>query len=575
MTIRSRWTAHVPRCSLQQWIFRSACEPVADVRAFMDPEDPDNNFLTLENYRLLSKRVALGLLAEGLQTGDRVLLFSGNSLYFPSVFLGVLMAGGIFTGANPTYVARELAYQLKDSGASFLFVAEAALGTALQAADEAGLSRDRIFVLGGNRPAGEVATSTRPAPGRAGRVQGIRHWTEILPASTEDQARQWQWTEPADPENTTCCLNYSSGTTGVPKGVEISHYSYVSNGVNVSYMAHLDPDHEEKAKRTRVLCFLPMYHAYAQTFFVANYPHEAQPVYVMPGFDFAKMLAYVQRYRITSIVAVPPIVVALAKHPLARKFDLSSIESVGSGAAPLDLGVMQEVQSLWPSGNVIVRQGWGMSEVTCTVTSWDPASTAKESSSVGELVPSWKMRLVSTDGKETFIEKPNVPGELWVSGPGLMRRYWRKPKETADTLWVDPVDGTRWLRTGDVAYVESYETGAMIHIVDRIKELIKVKGNQVAPAELEGILLERHDIADAAVIGVYINGEEVPRAYITLVEGVKPSDELAKDIADWLAGKVVRYKQLKGGVKFIDAIPKNPVSFSRTCARCCIFFRRI
>ncbi|KAK3308999.1 uncharacterized protein B0T15DRAFT_491539 [Chaetomium strumarium] len=561
MTIPSRWSVPIPRCSLQQWIFGSACGSVSDKPILIDAEQPDSNYLTMSNYRLLSKRVALGLLNAGLKTGDRVLIFSGNSLFFPSVFLGVLMAGGIVTGANPTFVPRELAYQLKDSESSFLFVAEKALQTALEAAAEVGLPRDRIFVLGNDTmSAPELARSSHPAPGVKGRVDGVRHWTELL-AGNVSQAESWSWEEPSNPEETTCCLNYSSGTTGVPKGVEISHYSYVANGVGVSHMYHLRPDFAEKIQRDRGLAFLPFYHAYGQTFFIANLPQLAIPVYVMSGpFDFVKMLRHIQQFRITILTAVPPIIVALAKHPATRQFDLSSLETIGSGAAPLARELCEEVEKLFkPSPGIrdeqlFVRQGWGMTEVTCTAMAWDPNTPIRGSGGVGEMYPNCKARLVSLDGRQTPIEKAGERGELWVTGPTLMRRYWRRPDATAGTIVVD-ADGTRWLKTGDVAFVEEYKPGGIFHVVDRVKELIKVKGSQVAPAELEGILLENPDVADAAVVGVTIQGEELPRAYVVPRPGSKASEQ---DVARWMEGKVTRYKQLKGGVVFVDAVPKNP-----------------
>ncbi|KAK0719705.1 hypothetical protein B0H67DRAFT_552015 [Lasiosphaeris hirsuta] len=552
MTITSRWTAPIPRCSLQQWIFGSGDAVLPDTKAFLDPENPETNFLTFNDYRFLSMRVALGLQKAGLNYGDRVLLFSGNNLFFPSVFLGVLMAGGVFTGANPTFVLRELAYQLRDSEATFLIVAEAALETALEAAKEIGFPRDRIYVFGGKTtPGPEVARSLNPGPGVNGRVAGVRHWTELL-AGNAAEAEGWSWTEPTDPADTTCCLNYSSGTTGVPKGVEISHYSYVANGVGVEYTNNLDPDTEEKRKRARGLCFLPLYHAYGQTYFVANLPHLQIPVYIMPSFDFIKMLEYIQRFRITSLISVPPIVVLLVKHPLTKNYDLSSIESLGSGAAPLGREVSDEVEKLFANPDVVMRQGWGMTEMTCTCMSWDPAFR-KPSTGVGEMMPNCKGRLVELDGK-TPITKPGERGELWVTGPTLMRRYWRKPDATDDTISIDS-DGTRWLKTGDIAYVEEYRPGGIFHVVDRLKELIKVKGNQVAPAELEAVLLENPDVADVAVIGVIVKGEELPRAYV--VRDPK-SKATGKDIAKWMESKVARYKQLKGGVVFTDAIPKNP-----------------
>ncbi|EON99289.1 putative 4-coumarate- ligase protein [Phaeoacremonium minimum UCRPA7] len=277
------------------------------------------------------------------------------------------------------------------------------------------------------------------------------------------------------------------------------------------------------------------------------------PVYVMPNFDFVKMLDHIQRFRITTLTAVPPIIIALAKHPLARKYDLSSLDGLGSGAAPLAREVAEEVEKLFPKGNIIVRQGWGMTEVTCTCLSWDP-TTLKKSAGVGELMPNCSAKIMELDGK-TEIMEPNKPGELWVTGPTLMQGYWHKPDATRDTISVDS-DGTRWLKTGDIAYVEVYKPGTTFHIVDRLKELIKVKGNQVAPAELEAVLLERPDVADAAVVGVTIKGEELPRAYVVKVPDTNASEH---EISKWMEGKVTRYKQLKGGVCFVDIIPKNPV----------------
>ena len=234
------------------------------------------------------------------------------------------MAGGVFTGANPSFVARELAYQLKDSGASFLIAADSSMKIALEAASEAGLPKNRIYSFD--------ATALDSNPGKT--TPGVHHWTALL--GSKDEAAKFDWVEPTDPKTTICCLNYSSGTTGVPKGVEITHYNYVANGVGVLYMSEsLQPDFEAWRKRSRQLCFLPLYHAFGQTYFTCNFPKLGIPVYMMPGFNFEKMLQYVQRFRINSLTAVPPIVVALAKHPLSRKYDLSSIESIGCGAAPL------------------------------------------------------------------------------------------------------------------------------------------------------------------------------------------------------------------------------------------------
>ncbi|KAI8633889.1 acetyl-CoA synthetase-like protein [Xylariaceae sp. FL1651] len=540
MVVLSRWETPIPICSLPKWVFGSSFGALPNTPQFIDPDRSETHIITRSGYRLWSKRIALGLQRAGLKNGDRVLLFSGNNLFLPTIFMGVLMAGGIFTGANPSFLARELAYQLKDSGAYILIAADASIEIALEAAEQAGLPKNRVYSFD--------ATALDKIPGKA--RLGSQHWTKLL--APEDEAAEFDWVEPADPKITTCCLNYSSGTTGVPKGVEVSHYSYVANGVGVKYVEDLDPEAEEKRKSYRHLCFLPCYHAYGQTYFSSNFPHMGLPVYIMPSFDFEKMLQHIQKFRISHLVAVPPIIVALAKNPLSRKYDLSSIQAVGSGAAPLGLEVCDEVAKLWPTGAITVRQGWGMTEVTCTVTNWHP-NEFKRTSAVGEMMPNCKARLMRTDGSGEIMV-PNERGELWVSAPMLMKGYWKKPEATANTIHTDP-DGTRWLKTGDVAYIDRYEPGGKWFIVDRIKELIKVKGNQVAPAELEALLLDNSGVTDVAVVGVTIDGEEVPRAYIVPNPGSKQTE---KDIAKWLETRVIRYKRLKGGVKFVDAIPKNP-----------------
>ncbi|KAI0885817.1 acetyl-CoA synthetase-like protein [Annulohypoxylon maeteangense] len=540
MTIESRWSTPIPNCSLQKWVFGSSFEPLLDTPQFVDADRPETHFLTQSDYRLWSKRLALGLMRAGLKPDDRVLLFSGNSFFTPVVFMGVLMAGGVFTGANPSFVARELAYQVKDSGASFLIASETSIEIAVEAAAQVGLPRSRVYSFD--------ATALDPELGKA--RLGIQHWTTLL-ASPED-ASKFDWIEPTKSSEKICALNYSSGTTGVPKGVEITHYSYVANGVQVNFMERLDSLYEEKKKRARRLGFLPLYHAYGQTYFISIYPREGVPVYIMSSFNFEKMLQHIQKFRIDILIAVPPILVALAKSPLSRKYDLSSVEIIGSGAAPLGSELSDEVVKLWPPGAVKLRQGWGMTELTCSCTSFHPEDKNR-SAAVGELVPNCKGRIMKIDGSGE-ITKAKEAGEVWISGPTLLKGYWNKPEATADSVHVDP-DGTRWMKTGDVGYIDKYEPGGLLYIVDRIKELIKVKANQVAPAELEGVLLDNKGISDVAVVGVTINGEEAPRAYVVANPDVKQTEQ---EIAKWMESRVVKYKWLRGGVKFVDSIPKNP-----------------
>lgn len=353
MPVTSEHFLDIPDCSLATLLFKSPSTPLQDSSpAFIDPKRPDTHFLTAASHRLWSQRLALGLRRLGFKDGDRLLLFSPNDLFFPVVFMGTIMAGGIFSGANPNYVSREVAYQLKDTEAFCLLCAEPALKTGIEAASIAGLPKSRVFVF-----------NNQVFDGQGSDLNGCKYWGSIL-ASAED-ARSYQWptldSSPDEPHRT-LALNYSSGTTGVPKGVEITHRNYISNLLQYNHRASLDKNFVAKTARSRWLCFIPMYHAMAQTIFVACAFLRGIPVYIMPKFDFIEVLGYIQQFRITDFITVPPVAVALAKAPVVKNYDLSSIETVGSGAAPLGAEVSREVEALWPPGKINVKQGWGMTE---------------------------------------------------------------------------------------------------------------------------------------------------------------------------------------------------------------------
>lgn len=220
--MRSRWTIDIPRVTLPTLLFGSPSGPVPDKAALIDAERPETHVLTHHTYRLWAKRLAAGLRAAGLRPGEAVLLFSGNTLFFPVVVLGVIMAGGIFTGANPTYVAREVAHQLRDSGARFLICADAGVDTGIEAARMAGLQSHSVFVFDDG-----YATFQ----GRGKPLKGCRHWSALI--ADEKAGEAFEWTDGEAELGRTIALNYSSGTTGLPKGVEITHTNYVSNCLQV------------------------------------------------------------------------------------------------------------------------------------------------------------------------------------------------------------------------------------------------------------------------------------------------------------------------------------------------------
>ncbi|KAJ5511807.1 Nucleoporin [Penicillium expansum] len=518
MPYKSRWTIDIPDTHLASLLLKSPTAPLSKThKSYLEAARPETHYLTTHDLRLWSQRLAAGLRKSGLQPGDRVLLFSGNDLFFPVVFLGVIMAGGIFTGANPTF----------------------------KPSNKRTSPPNRIFAYDNSIYDG-VATPQK----------GCAHWSDLL--ATEEEGSAFIWDELDTPalSSRTLALNYSSGTTGRPKGVEISHKNYVANMLQYCHTASLHPDNEARVARSRWLCFLPMYHAMAQNIFIAAALYRATPVYIMPKFDFVKMLEYTQEYRITDFILVPPVVVALAKHPAVGQYDLSSVESVGSGAAPLGREVCEEVEKLWPPGKINIKQGWGMTEATCSVTGWVPTEIST-SASVGELNANCEAKIMF-DGSE--VKERNSRGELWVRAPNVMKGYWRNEKATKETKTADG-----WLLTGDIAFVDDK---GKFHVVDRMKELIKVKGNQVAPAELEALLLEHPAISDVAVIGVVksfysifvflkkiSNNDERPRAYVVLRSGQSAT---ANEIAHFLDNKVSAFKRITGGVVFLNAIPKNP-----------------
>jgi 4-coumarate--CoA ligase len=237
MPLTSRWKIPIETASLQKFLFESPTAPLPDKVAFYDADRPSTHFLTHETLRLWALRFAAGLQKAGLQPGDRVLLFSGNNLYYPIALLGILMAGGVFTGANPGYVTRELAYQLKDSGARFLLCADASLESGVEAAQSIGMGKERVFRF-----------DDLLLDGTGTSRLGVKNWTALI--EPESVGKSFKWFEPQDPKDTICCLNYSSGTTGVPKGVMITHFNYVANAVQFAHLAEQDPNEPEKRKRS-------------------------------------------------------------------------------------------------------------------------------------------------------------------------------------------------------------------------------------------------------------------------------------------------------------------------------------
>ncbi|KAL2008687.1 hypothetical protein VTN00DRAFT_6881 [Thermoascus crustaceus] len=550
--IKSPYTIDIPPIDVATFVFSSGTASSRQKPQYFDATSPSKCY-SLAQAEGFVKRVGLGFQRLGLKPDDKVLLYSNNRLFFPVLLWGTIAAGCVFTAASPSASASELEYQLRDSEARTLITSPDTASIALKAATKAGLPRDRVYLF--CDPEEDLK--------RHASLQ-LRPWTDIW-ASVEESS-SWSWrkiTTLEDAMSTTAVLNYSSGTTGLPKGVEISHYNLVANAEQVVFKRNIVGNTPEgRARKARVdasgerwLAPLPMYHAYGQTYYCINAPLIGAKVFIMPKFTIDTYLLYLDIYHVTTLTAVPTIMVMLTKQSHPERYNLHAVETAGCGSAPLNGDIGRLVEKMYFRPGVHVKQGWGMTECTCSVAGFAP-DDVDDGSSVGLLNPNCWAKIVPVEDRDfksgtgSAESDGEVVGELWVSGPNVMKGYYKKPEATADTIVYE--DGVRWLRTGDVAYIDKRER---IYIVDRLKELIKVKGLQVSPTELELALLTHPSVADAAVTSAKINGNEYPRGFIVQKKGAPAVTE--QELADMIKRNFAPHKWLTGGVYFIDAIPRT------------------
>ena len=458
------------------------------------------------------RRIAAALAEAGLRKGDVLALHSPNTIAYPAVFYGATRAGAAVTTVHPLATAEEFAKQLDDSGARWIVTISLLLDTARKAAALAGSVRE-IFVCDqaeGHTSVLDMLGSTAPEPQVA-----------------------------IDPVEDIAALPYSSGTTGAPKGVMLTHRSIATNLEQLRPFIPMGPGDS-------ILAVLPFFHIYGLTALMNAPLRCGATVVVLPRFDLAQFLGAIEKHRISGLYVAPPIVLALAKHPSVGEYDLSSLEYIVSAAAPLDAGLATACSARL--GLPPVRQAYGMTELSPGTHVVPLAADTPPAGAVGKLLPNTEMRIVAIDdpGKDVGT---GTDGEVLIRGPQVMKGYLGRPEATADMI-----DSEGWLHTGDIGRVD--EEG-WLFVVDRVKELIKYKGYQVAPAELEALLLGHERIADAAVIGVYdAEGNEVPKAYLVR----RPSDgdgedPTAEDIMAYVAERVSPYKKVRR-VEFVDAVPR-------------------
>ncbi|KAJ7497319.1 hypothetical protein FB451DRAFT_1210974 [Mycena latifolia] len=519
----------VPQLDLLSFLFDSSLTLAGETTVIHAEAANPSNGITKALARRLTRRIAhtlrvrFGIGANG-SGKDIVLVISTGQIMLPILFYAIIAAGGVASLASSSFKSEELARQMAQGPAKLCISCATSQDILSSAARLNQFSLDRCLVL--------------ESPSRSSQWRLYMMTDASAQNIVGDSELDWKRiTAKEELENSVICLLYSSGTTGPPKGVKISH----TNTVAEAYIAGQSlRDHWQNTGKWdyKTLAHLPTAHiAGVEGYFVIPF-YQGGCCFWMPSFNFADFLAFNSSLAITTFFSVPPIFLLVTKSPLVTD-QFRALRAATAGAAPL--GKELQISASKKLG-IFLAQTWGLSETTGSVSGGD-VDFEDLSGSVGPLLPNVLVRIIDESANDC---PPNTPGEILVQGPIVTKGYHNNPEADAEAFQ----DG--FLRTGDIGYFQ----GTRLHIVDRKKELIKYKGLQVAPAELEAVLLSHPHILDAAVIGVYDEKEctEVPRAYVVADKTVIS----AKAIQDFIKGRLASHKQLRGGVEFVATIPKSP-----------------
>lgn len=499
--------------------------PSSNAGGFTDAET--NEHISYPDLKEFTTLVSTALKRNyGLQQGDTVVIYGRNSIWYPVIALSALRVGAIACGVSPDYTVEELVYSLRLSKAKFIFASINGLPNAQQAASKAGIPARNVLLIDGPGSNGE--TRARDL------VEQGRHYTAA------EAAEPYQL--PAGKTNKEVCawLCFSSGTTGLPKAVMISHANVIAQCLQVHEI--ISPDHR------RILAALPFYH-------ITGIVHQLHlpimlnaRVYVLAHFTLDKMLKTVADNKILEVLLVPPILIRLVREPsISAKYDLSHIRRFSSGAAPLSREILDLLEKQFPGTGF--KQGYGMTESCSAITVHPPSKFAyKYAHKVGMIVSSTEVKIVDPDSRKEC--QSGEPGEIWARGPQMAMGYLDNPKATAETF-----DDDGFLHTGDIGTVDDE---GLLHITDRMKEMIKVKGIGVAPAELEDFLLGHPLVRDVAVCGIADErAGERPKAFVVLKDESPTSlVGIGHQLLAFVKSNKARHKCL-AEVEFVHEIPKS------------------
>ncbi|KIW05451.1 uncharacterized protein PV09_03340 [Verruconis gallopava] len=518
------------------WLFESHYSPLErfeenELRGFTNAVTNERvNWREVKEY---STWICTALVRKyGLKEGDTVSLFSQNSIWYPVVMFACLKAGAKISGASPAYNVEEMSYAMKTADSKFLFTAPSSMEVAMAAAKSVNLPKANLFLLEGKLD--DYST-----------VQELISFGKSFDHSQQVPSYKL----PPGKKNKDICgyLSFSSGTTGLPKAVMISHQNVIAQCMQIHQLT--------PPNTTHVLAVLPLFH-------ITGLVHQMHlpllvnaEVVMTPQFTMPIMLEVIQRYQMKELLLVPPILIRLVRDPIVKEYDTSSILRFSSGAAPLSPEVLELLAKKFPKtatgkpyGQTGIKQGYGMTESCSCITAFPlhRVEGYKLGNAVGEIVANTEVKILKEDGSEADVGEA---GEITARGPQITMGYLNNDKATRETF-----DAEGFLHTGDQGYID--EDG-IIHILDRLKEMIKVKGIQVAPAELEDLLLGHSKVEDVAVLGIPDDySGELPKAYVVLKPDVSKSEHVGRELIAYVKEKKTRYKWVKE-VEFVDEIPKS------------------